>query len=162
MAIEAEEERVLIIDGVEIRIDSSEKFRDAGTGISCILFPAVSSAEPPFSINVIWSYSKRPEIICFKWIIEDYYSAYSTLIMALEKLETASNAFLDRSIIAGHATFLQKSTTVTIISPSLHDPRGPLMQYMRYLRPQAAPLSHKASLTAAKNPFSVYRWLRPS
>ncbi|PKI75677.1 hypothetical protein CRG98_003937, partial [Punica granatum] len=68
--------------------------------------------------------------------------------------EIALKALLDRRRVAGHGLVRHKSTTFTAMKPSLHGLLWPLMHLIRYLLPQAAPLSHNPSLAATKKPPS--------
>ncbi|GKV28165.1 hypothetical protein SLEP1_g37251 [Rubroshorea leprosula] len=52
-------------------------------------------------------------------------------------------------MVEGHGVVGQKSTTFTSIVLCLQGLFGPLRHLTLYLRPQAAPLSHNPSLTAA-------------
>jgi hypothetical protein len=51
---------------------------------------------------------------------------YSTLIFADEEYDTEEKASFDKRIVEGHGDFLQKSTTLTSIVPSLHGLLFPL------------------------------------
>lgn len=84
-------------------------------------------------------------------MIEGYYSIYSTFILE-GYLEMARKAVLDSAIVAGHGSFLQKSTICTTMDLFVHGRDRPLMHRIRYFRPHAPPLSHKATLTAPKRP----------
>jgi hypothetical protein len=51
---------------------------------------------------------------------------YSTLIFADGEYDTEEKASFDKRIVEGHGDFLQKSTTLTSIVPSLHGLLFPL------------------------------------
>lgn len=64
----------------------------------------------------------------------------------------ASNALLDKTIVAGQGSNLQTSTTSTVMVSSLHGLFRPLRHLNLYFRPQAAPLSQIPSLAATNKP----------
>jgi hypothetical protein len=64
--------------------------------------------------------TKRGIIYKYRRTGEAAYWLYSTLIFADGECDTAEKASPGKRIVEGHGDFLQKSTTLTSIVPSLH------------------------------------------
>ncbi|GLT71718.1 hypothetical protein SLA2020_437160 [Shorea laevis] len=79
---------------------------------------------------------------------EGTYCIYSTLIFLASWRATAAKDSFERTMVDGHGVMGQKSTTFTSMVLCLQGLFGPLKHLTLYLLPQAAPLSHKPSLTA--------------